>query len=240
MRTILITICARGGSKGLPNKNLLPICGKPLVSITIEHANKIAKEITNQSTKVLTGLSSDSENILHYGFNHLDIVRKRPENLASDDAGKIEAIKDLLLSSENELNSKFDIIIDLDVTAPEREVDDIIHGLTLLDSDTNIDLVMSANYASKNPYFNMVEKDPKHTFKICKESLGYLRRQDAPVVYELSASFYIYKRAFFAANYKRVTDSNFSIQVQKNRSIDIDSFEDYQYVKYRLEQNYEV
>ncbi len=240
MRNILITICARGGSKGIPNKNLLLINEKPLVVITINHAKELAQRIKTSKINVLIGLSSDYDKILNEGNGSVDFLRSRPQKLASDQSGKIEAINDLIQYCEAESNLIFDTVIDLDVTAPEREVEDIISALNLLDSDKSLDLIMSVNHATKNPYFNMVEKGPENTYKICKDSDGYLRRQDAPNVYELSAAFYIYRKKFFEMGYRKVTDANFSIKVQKTKCIDIDSIEDYLYVKFKLEKRYEV
>ena len=109
---ILCTICVRGGSKGLRNKNIKNINGKPLVSYTINKAirSKIFDNIA---------ISSDSYKILNIAkkFGIKDLI-KRPRNLAIDSAPKIPVIKHCLLEMEKRYKKKYDLIVDLDATAP--------------------------------------------------------------------------------------------------------------------------
>ena len=133
---ILCTICARGKSKGLKNKNIKIINGLPLISHTINHAkkSKIFDEII---------VSSDSKKILSiaksFGVKHL----KRPVSLSSDYAGKLDVIKHALKSIEKINCNKYDIIIDLDVTSPLRKISDIKNALSLF-RERKASVVMSA------------------------------------------------------------------------------------------------
>ena len=118
-KQILCTICARGGSKGLPNKNLLKIDDKSLIGHTLTQA----KSVEDIDCIII---SSDSDDILEEGKMYgADILLRRSAKLASDDAGKIDAIIDCLSHAESKLNIDFDYVIDLDVTSPLRNTSDI-------------------------------------------------------------------------------------------------------------------
>jgi len=125
MKKVLCTICMRGNSKGLVNKNLKLLNGKPLMYYTINQAkkSKIFDEIV---------VSSDSQKILNKAKNlKIKNLILRPKKLASDTSGKLPAIKHALLKTENKLNKEFDYIIDLDVTSPLRSINDIKKSLAL-------------------------------------------------------------------------------------------------------------
>nr|MCY2672745.1 hypothetical protein [Bacteroides fragilis] len=104
---ILITICARGGSKGIPGKNIKPLNGQPLIGYSIA----VAKEFQSvfEGTDIM--LSTDSEEIIRVaGVYGLKSDYKRPEYLANDTVGKIDAIKDLVLYSESKQGQTYDYI----------------------------------------------------------------------------------------------------------------------------------
>ena len=118
----LITICARGGSKGIPGKNIKPLNGKPLIAYSIEIANQFKLKYET----VDIALSTDSDEIkdvaLKFGLKTKYI---RPDYLANDKAGKIDAIKDVVEYYEKIGSKKYDIILDLDVTSPLRNLKDL-------------------------------------------------------------------------------------------------------------------
>src|SRR3954462_12680497 len=116
MPSILITICARGGSKGIPGKNIKTLAGRPLIDYTIKVANLFAEKYNGT-----VALSTDDELIRNVAAEcGLTSGYQRPESLASDTAGKVDAIRDIVLFEEKRLNITFDYILDLDVTAPLR------------------------------------------------------------------------------------------------------------------------
>jgi CMP-N-acetylneuraminic acid synthetase len=195
---ILITICARGGSKGVPGKNIKNVGGKPLIAYTIEQAKEFSK---------LTGcnvvLSTDSEEIKSvaklYG---LDSDYQRPSALATDKIGKMEAILDILHEEEKK-GFSFSYVIDLDVTSPLRRVEDISNCLKLLEADKEARNVFSVSEARKNPYFTLVEKAQNGYYALSKKRDDtVLSRQAAPAVYELNGSIYVYRRSFLASKPK--------------------------------------
>jgi len=209
---ILITICARGGSKGIPGKNIKRLNGKPLIDFTIQ----LAKQFQQKFNHVDIELSTDSEEIVKVAEGcGLKSSYRRPEYLAGDTVGKIDAIKDVLFWKEKANDSYFDYILDMDVTSPLRNLQDLTDAFEIIQkNDTAINL-FSVSLASRSPYFNMVEQKENGFFAQVKQPEGLvLTRQSAPKVYDMNASFYFYKRAFFDLGYKgAITDKSLIYEV---------------------------
>ena len=151
---ILCTICIRSGSEGLKNKGLMKINGKPLFYYTLKQAKKI-KFFSN--IVVSTNSQKISNSFLRYGLKSFFL---RPKKLSNSKAGKIDVIRDALLRSEKFYNKKFDIIFDLDVTSPLRNVSDIKKAYKIFNNN-KADILFSVCKARKNPYFNIIEKKKK-------------------------------------------------------------------------------
>ena len=184
---VLCTICARGGSKGLPNKALKLINDKPLIAYTIEQAlnSKVFDHILVSTDSKIINKKAKS-----FGADAWFI---RPKELATDTANKISVIRHALHESEKYYKKKFDIIVDLDITSPLRYISDIKNALKFFLKKKGNNLI-SACPSKKNPYFNMVEIK-KGKLKIIKKTKKQLtRRQDAPKTYEMNASIYIWNR----------------------------------------------
>ena len=140
----------RGGSKGLSNKNLKELHGKPLMAYTIEQAlqSKLFEHVV---------VSTDSKDIAEvaklYGAESWFL---RPSELATDEAPKLPAIRHAFMESEKHYGHQFDTLVDLDVTSPLRKVEDITGAIQFF-KEENADILITACLARKNPYFNMVE-----------------------------------------------------------------------------------
>lgn len=232
---ILVTICARGGSKGIPGKNIKPLKGKPLIAYTINTAKKFAQQFGNG---VHIALSTDSEDIkdicADYGLN-TNYTRKK--ELATDSIGKIEVINDILLWYENINQNKYDYILDLDVTSPLRTISDLNNALFIIQNDPEALNLFSVSSAKKNPYFNMVEKKDNGYFGLVKNGNEYLTRQSAPKVHELNASFYFYRRTFFEKGYKStITDRSLIYEVP-HICFDLDHPIEFEFLSFLLENN---
>ena len=179
----LITICARGGSKGLPGKNWKPMLGKPLVLWTLDQAwawgkGKIA--VSSDSLKILDLLSGATKIV-------------RPEGLAQDDTPKLDVIRHAHWYMEMEHKTDFDPIIDLDVTNPLRTAEDIENAYSLF-VNHEPDTLFSVTPARRNPYFNMVEGRDGYA-RISKPfDSSITRRQDVPICWDMNCCIYIYKR----------------------------------------------
>ncbi len=232
---ILITICARGGSKGIPGKNIKLIGGKPLIVYTIDLTNKL-KTIWN--TKV--ALSTDDMEIKSVAAEHgVYSNYLRPEYLATDAAGKIDTIKDLLLYEESLVDFKYDFILDLDVTSPLRTVEDLEKALQLMISTPTAKSLFSVNNASRNPYFNMVEEKASGFYSLVKTNPdgSVMTRQSAPKVYDLNASFYWYRRSIFDFDLKSPITDRSLIFVMEHVCFDLDHPIDFLFMEYLLDNN---
>ena len=220
---ILCTICAREGSKNILNKNFKYLLGKPLISYSIEQAIKskiFDKIVISSDSKIAKKLTKK--------YN-LDYYIKRPKKFSNDKSGKIDAIKHAFLESEKFFKQKFDVVIDLDVTSPLRTVKDILNSLKIFKNNKSANLITVCE-AKKNPYFNMIEIK-KNRISISKQNTQYIRRQDAPRVYEMNASIYIWKRKTLLNKTKLINNKTSFYEMPIERSIDIDSNFDWKIVE---------
>lgn len=232
---ILITLCARGGSKGIPGKNIKLIAGKPLIAYTIDLANKLKSK---WNAKV--ALSTDDLEIKSVAAEHgIYSNYLRPEFLATDAAGKIDTIKDLLLYEELLVDFKYDFILDLDVTSPLRTLSDLEGALELIISNPLAKSLFSVNNASRNPYFNMVEEKPSGFYSLVKTNPdgSVMTRQSAPKVYDLNASFYWYRRSFFDSDFKSPITDKSLIFVMEHICFDLDHPIDFLFLEYLMVNN---
>lgn len=223
---VLCTICARGGSKGLKNKNIKKLNNKPLIFYTIQSAIN-AKIFTN------IVVSTDSFKIRNKIKNmNVSCWFLRSKKLSTDKISKLPVIQDTLRKAEKKFNIKYDYICDLDVTSPLRTKEDIISSFYKI-KKKNIDNVISACHSRKNPFFNMVLKK-KGSYKLVIDKKKYTRRQDAPKCFDLNASIYFWKRKALLKG-KKIVGKNTALYVMpRNRSVDIDTIEDFKYVEYLI------
>tara|TARA_B100000941_G_C28472958_1_gene537486 strand:- start:731 stop:1429 length:699 start_codon:yes stop_codon:yes gene_type:complete len=227
---ILCTICARSGSKGIKNKNIKQLLGKPLIYYTIKQA-KNAKIFSN------IVVSTDSAKIKKIANKYkVSCWYLRSKKLSNDYSSKLPVIKDALIKSEKKFGIKYDYICDLDVTSPLRKIKDIILSYKKV-KKKNIQNLISVCFSKKNPFFNVIIKKNKGFEIVNYSSRKYKRRQDAPVCYDVNAAIYFWKRQALIANKKLIgSQTNIHIMPQ-NRSIDIDTKDDFEYVEYLLKKN---
>ena len=154
--------------------------------------------------------------------------------MSSDTAGKLEVIKDAFIRSEEYYNKTFDYLIDLDATAPLRNVEDIINSFNQF-LDANNDNLITAMPSRRSPYFNLVELDTDGRVDLSKKlDVTILRRQDAPRSYDMNASIYIWKRDVIL-NQNSIFLKNTGLYVMpEERSIDIDSELDFKFVEFLM------
>ena len=232
---ILITLCARGGSKGIPGKNIKSLAGKPLITYSID-LTKILKD--KWGAKI--ALSTDDSEIKDVAAAHgVQTEYVRPEFLATDSAGKIDTIKDLLLYEESLVDFKYDFVLDLDVTSPLRTLQDIEKSLELLITNSKAKNLFSVNNAARNPYFNMVEENSNGFYSLVKTSVNgdLMTRQSAPKVYDLNASFYWYRRTFFDSGSKSAITDRSLIFTMDHICFDLDHKIDFDFLEFLINNN---
>ena len=224
---VLCTICARAGSKGVANKNLRLINNKPLIVYSIEQA--IATKLFDQIV-----VSSDSKEIREVALaNGATFCVDRPAELATDTAPKLPAIKHCVENAEKKFG-QFEVIIDLDATAPLRESSDIIGALELLQS-AQADNVITGTPAHRSPYFNLVEIDANGIVSLSKPPANVVaRRQDSPQCFDMNASIYVWRRQALFANENLFTGNTRLFVMPRERSLDIDSQADFEMVEWMM------
>ena len=218
-------VFARGGSKGLPGKNLLPINGVPLIG----HSIKMAKKI-NQINKIF--VSTDSEEIAEVGSLFGAEVIERPEDLASDTASEWEAWKHAI-EHVGKKYGDFDQFISLPATAPCRRCIDVHRCMQALVDD--VDMVITTTESHRNPWFNMVTNNSEGYARLVNTSQGFKRRQDSPKCQDMATVAYI-ARPSFINNNESIWDGNVkAIKVPQHTAVDIDTFYDYSVAKMLME-----
>lgn len=225
---ISITVCARGGSKGVVGKNLRPIHGKSLIEYTLDQAKSVP------GVTVL-GISSDSHEMLKLGVKYGFLPIQRPAELATDSAAKVPAIRHCVQECEKIVQKQMDVCIDLDCTSPLRDVQDIINVIELMKSGKYSNVITGAP-ARRSPYFNLVEKDIA-TGKIDlskRPDKPIVRRQDAPQCFDMNASIYGWKREVLMQENTLFFPTTGFYEMPEERSLDIDSELDFEVVSYLL------
>lgn len=178
----LIIIPARGGSKGLPGKNIKPLNEKPLIQYTIE----AALEIFNSDEIIV---STDSEAIKTVAEQSgITVPFLRPDHLASDTASSRDVILHALDYYVHDRSIVPDMIILLQPTSPFRTGAHIKEAMALFES--SLDMVVSVKETESNPYYVLFEED-EHQFLRKSKSSSASRRQDVPKVWELNGAIYI-------------------------------------------------
>lgn len=230
----LITICARSGSQGVPNKNIKEINRIPLIAYSVLFATELKKRINAD-----IALSTDSK-------EYIDIVSEfglksnyiRPEKLATNSVGKIDVFKDVLDFYEKENNVRYDYLLDLEVTSPLRTIDDIMGGYNLMKENPSCLVVYGATLSVKNPYYNLVEQKENGFYKLCIEAgENILTRQSAPKVYESNGMFYLFNRDYFDGNYNTIFTDKTLIFPSNHISIDVDNPIDFDFLEYLIKFN---
>ena len=215
---ILYLIPARGGSKGLPGKNIKELNGKSLIN----HSVDFARNFTDDSDICV---STDSTEIIKcVENNNLKVHFKRPTQLASDTASTTEVINHALdyYKSKGKL---YDVLILLQPTTPYRRIDDLTNMIDLWDN--KIDLLVSVKESHDSPYFNLFEENSKGYLCKSKESI-VTRRQDSPKVFSMNGSIYIYNvNSINSKSTKNLTKIKKYIMNDPIFSIDIDTEYDF-------------
>lgn len=178
----LVIIPARGGSKGIPHKNIKELAGKSLICYTID----VARKFTSDENICV---STDDDAIIKVVENYgLMVPFKRPDSLATDQAGTTGVLLHALDFYENQ-GVKIDVVVLLQATSPFRRAEDIIESVKLYDND--LDMVTSVIPAKCNPYYDGFEDNEEGLLTICKGGGTIERRQDAPSVWQQNGAVYV-------------------------------------------------
>lgn len=229
--SVFCVIGARGGSQGLPGKNIRLLMGKPLIAWSIEQALA-----TPEIDHVI--VSTDNADIAEVATSHGAVVPFiRPAAISGPTTGKFDVWKHALEACEAHFGEICDIYLDLDCTNPLREVSDISALIAQFREGRarGVDAVFTVCQARKNPYFNMVEADATGALKMSKK-LGptVLRRQDAPTVWEHVASIYALDPAYIRRAAHLLDGHAEGYDIGQHKSFDVDSEFDFELIEFLL------
>ena len=226
---ILGSICIRGGSKGVPKKNVKMLNGHPLLYYTIDCAN-------HSSLLDDLVISSDDEAMLAIAQQlGAEKIIKRPDYLASDTSSKWDVFIHLVEEYEASTGKTVDYLVDLDVTVPLREPKHIEGAIQMmLNNDT--DVVITGYEPERNPYFNMMElTDGKYATMVKKSDKPIVRRQDAPVVFSLTPAVYVVKKEALY-QFKHWSEARCMIyEIPRQNAVDIDTEFDFKLVEFLMQ-----
>jgi N-acylneuraminate cytidylyltransferase len=225
---VVAFIFARGGSKGLPGKNIRPLAGKPLIAWSIEHARAvpgIARVIVSTDSPKIAAVARE------YGA---EVPFMRPPHLAADDTPEWLAWRHALEFILAEEGSLPDAMVSVPATAPLREASDISRCLDLF-AQGDSDIVVTMSPAHRSPYFNMVKENADGTVGlVLPPQYAVTRRQDAPTVYDLATVAYV-ARPEWVLTHNGVFDGRVrAVHLPNERAVDIDTLQDFRLAEFLL------
>lgn len=219
---VLTIIPARGGSKGIPHKNIKPLNGKPLIYYTIDCARAVCED------EDICVSTDDLEIIKCVEDYRLKVPFVRPAELATDTAGTYEVLLHALDFYEQQ-GRHYDVVLLLQNTSPFRSSMHVKEALELYKPE--IDMVVSVKETSSNPYYNCFEENDKGFLKISKGDGLYTRRQDVPKAYEYNGAIYVIN----PASLKKMPLGKFSKRIKYEmddiHSVDLDNMIDWKFAE---------
>jgi N-acylneuraminate cytidylyltransferase len=214
-------IFARGGSKGLPGKNVRSLGGRPLLSWAVRAAKKVER-----ISRVI--VSTDSEEIAQVALaSGAEVPFMRPAELAQDDSPEWLAWRHAINYLKDENKEDLDGLVSLPTTSPLRAVEDINNCLDVFEKNTS-DVVITVTDAHRSPYFNMVTLDEQLKTSLVIPQKGVIsRRQDVPEVYDVTTVAYVARPQFVLSEDSIFSGDVKSVYVPRERALDIDTLYDF-------------
>jgi CMP-N-acetylneuraminic acid synthetase len=223
---VVAFVFARGGSKGLPGKNLRLFAGKPLIAHAIEHARavpRIDRVIVSTDCTDIASVARD------FGA---EVPFLRPADLAADDSPEWLSWRHALNFIQEEMGVLPGAMVSVPVPAPLRRPEDIDRCLDLY-SEGGVDVVVTVREAHRSPYFNMVQRRPDGTvalvIPIPKE---YARRQDAPAIFDMTTIAYVADPEFVLSRDSIFQGRVKAVEIPPERAIDIDTLLDFEMAEF--------
>jgi len=220
-------IFARGGSKGIPKKNLQKVGKFTLV----EHSIRIAKRLPSIERIFI---STDSDEIASLGRTYKIEIINRPEELASDSSNEVLSWKHAINFVENSYGY-FDNFLSIPPTSPLRIEEDIFRIMSSLNS--NIDIVLGISRSKKSPWFNMVTNEGG--IKLVNKSSQIFRRQDTPLIFDITTIAYAAKVTYLKGCNNILEGKVKGVEIPEERSIDIDNWFDLKLARLLIESRIE-
>jgi len=222
-------ICARGGSKGVPRKNLRSLGGRPLIAWSIECALRcpsLERVIVSTEDEEIAAVARECG---------AEVPFMRPAELAQDDSPEWHVWQHTLRTLESLDGRRPDILVTVPATAPLREVGDVEACLDMLLSKDRADICIMVKPAERNPYFNMVALTDGWAAPVIKSSEVISRRQDAPEVFDVTTVAYAARSEFVLQACHLFDGRVCAVTVPPERALDIDGEFDFAVAELLLE-----
>lgn len=211
----LFIIPARGGSKGIPHKNIKPLGGRPLIAYTLD----VARELAPSPAHIF--VSTDSDDIARVAEEcGVPVPYRRPAYLSGDTASTDDAILDAMRVAD-EAGTEYDCVVLLQPTSPFRTADDV--RATLARYTPDADLAVTVCAARTNPYVNCYETDADGYLHISKGDGHPVRRQDAPPVWEYNGAVYVINPESLRRSHMNAFTRRIPVEMPRERSLDLDT-----------------
>ena len=223
-------IFARGGSKGLPDKNIRPLLVKPLIAWSIEQALAV-----EEISRVI--VSTDSKKIARVAEKFgAEVPFLRPAELAADDSPELLAWRHGIRFLEESESKIPEFIVSVPATSPLREPGDIRRCIQEYEGHRNaVDVIVTVTDAHRNPYFNMVKIVDDGLIQVAVQATRNIRRrQDAAPVFDLTTVAYVARASFILENDAIFNGLVRSVHVPVERSIDIDTALDFDIAEFLM------
>lgn len=222
-------IFARGGSKGLPGKNIKKLNGKPLIAYSIEVARRCSLIDT-------VFVSTDDSDIADVAAKYGAVVIARPAELATDTSPEWLSWRHAV-SWVQENYGPFDVFVSLPPTSPLRNTDDVTAAIEKIQNQAG-DMCISITPANRNPYFNMVRMSGNGLVELVnKPGDTVARRQDAPRVFDITTVVYATTPQFILDNDSLFSGAVTAVEVPKSRAVDIDDIVDFKLAEAIIREN---
>ena len=221
---LLAVIPARGGSKGLPGKNLRPFAGLPLLAHTILFA-KLCPELGR--CIVSTDSPEIAETAKRFGA---EIPFLRPAALAADDVPLWAVVRHALAAVEAQDSLRYDALVLLDPTSPAREPSDVSGAWRRLQATPDADGVVGVSRPDFNPIWHCVVERDGWMADLIEDGRRFDRRQDVPAVYRINGSIYIWRAAFVRTQERSWRQGGRYLlhEIPERRAMSIDTLEEFE------------
>ena len=223
----LFLIPARGGSQGIPGKNLKPLAGKPLLYYTLDTARQLAPDAD-------ICLSTDSDEIIRAAADYgLSVPFKRPAELATNQAGSYGVLHHAVDFYQQQ-GRMYDVVVLLQPTSPFRTARHVREAMALYTPD--LDMVVSVTESDLNPYFNLFEESSAGYLEPSKDGGQFVRRQDAPPAYAYNGAVYVINTASLAMQTLREFAHIKKYIMPAHDSVDLDTPLNWQFAEFLMQQ----
>jgi len=223
----LFLIPARGGSKGIPYKNIKPLHGKPLILYSVEVARQLAGDedicVTTDDDAIINVVEETG----------LKVPFKRPDELATDTSGSYEVILHAL-DYYNQKGIEYEVVVLLQPTSPFRTAQHVKEAISLYDD--SVDMVVSVNESAANPYYSLFEENENGFLDKSKKG-NYTRRQDCPKVYEYNGAIYVMNVKSLREKPLSAFTKNKKYEMPLELSIDLDTPLDWEFAEFLSKKN---